>query len=102
MNIKKVDSNVYRQYVNSSAPYGSFAQKLFGSNGKISAKQDSLSFSSEAALLRSSSKNIKEYAAGITSRASDERINELRRRIQNGDYTVDPEKVADSILDRYV
>lgn len=101
MNIKNVD-NVYRQYINSGSAYAG-TSKVFKLNGKNTGiKQDSLSFSSEAALLRSNAKTVREYASDITAGESDERINALRRKIQNGEYNVEAKQVADSILNRYV
>lgn len=103
MNIKNINSNVYRKYINSGSANVNCSQKIFSLSGqKTGIKKDSLSFSSEAALLRSNSKAVKEYASEIMSPASDERINELRRKIKGGEYNVGSKEIADSILNRYV
>lgn len=102
MNIKNVN-NVYKQYINPGSARGKLFSKSFIANEtKPGVKQDSLSFSSEAALIRNNAKTARRYASEITSDASEERINTLRQQIRNGEYNVDAKKVADSILNRYV
>lgn len=102
MNIKNVN-NVYGQYINPGSARGKISSKSFIANGvKPGVKQDSLSFSSEAALIRNNAAAVRRCASEITSGASDERINTLRQQIQSGEYNVDAKKVANSILDRYV
>lgn len=102
MNIKNIN-NIYGQYVNSGGVSGRYFSKTFSvKEKKAGVKQDSLSFSSEAALIRNNAKTVREYASEITSNVSEERIDALRRKIQNGEYKVDSEQVANSILDRYV
>lgn len=65
-------------------------------------KQDSLSFSAEAALLKDNVKTVRGYAAEITASESEERIESLRNRIKNGEYEVSAQQVADSILNRWI
>ena len=65
-------------------------------------KQDSLSFSAEAALLKDNVKTVRGYAAEITAPESEERIESLRNRIRNGEYEVSAQQVADSILNRWI
>lgn len=98
-----INTNVYKQYINSGSSYGKTVQKTFGANGGRSViKQDSLSFSAEAALIKDNAKTVKSYAAQITEPASEERIDSLRQKIRNGEYNVSAQQVADKILNRWV
>lgn len=98
-----INTNVYKQYINSGSSYGRTVQKTFGtSSSKSVIKQDSLSFSAEAALIKDNVKTVKNYAAQITKPASDERIDSLRQKIRNGEYNVSAQQVADKILNRWI
>lgn len=98
-----INTNIYKQYVNSGGSYDKSISKKFSTNEKKSEiKQDSLSFSTEASLLRDNMKIVKEYAADITKPASDECINNLKQKIENGEYNVSAQQVAESILNSWI
>lgn len=99
-----INTNVYKQYINSRKAYGNYTQQVFSLNGtrKNEVKQDSFSLSAEAALIKESNKTVKNCASDIVKPASDERIQSLRERIINGEYNVSAQQVADSILNRWI
>lgn len=98
-----INTNIYKQYINSGGSYNKCTQNTFSIHGKkTEIKQDSLSFSAEASLLRANGKVIKESAADIVKPASDERINSLKQQIASGEYNVSANNVADSILNRWI
>lgn len=98
-----INTNVYKQYINSGSKYSKAVQKSFSiPMRKTGIKQDSLSFSAEASLLKESSGAVKSCASQIAKPESDERIDSLRRRIKNGEYNVSATQIADSILDRWI
>lgn len=98
-----INTNVYKQYINSGSGYGRKIQKTFGTESRKSGiKQDSLSFSAEAALLKDNVKTVKSYASQITQPESEERIDALRQKIRNGEYNVSAQQVADKILNRWI
>lgn len=99
-----INTNVYKQYVNSKKTYSNYSQPVFSLEGvkKTSTKKDSFSFSAQAALIKETSKTVKSYAADIAEPASDERIESLKAQIKNGEYNVSSEQVADSILNRWI
>lgn len=103
LSLMNINTNIYKQYINSGGSYGRTVQKTFGAgSGKSVIKQDSLSFSAEAALIKDNVKTVKNYAAQITSPASEERIGALQEQIRNGEYNVSAQQVADKILNRWV
>lgn len=99
----KIGTNVYKQYIASGSSGNRIASKIIGGSCNRSAiKQDSLSFSAEAALLKESAKTVRSYAAQISNPASDDRINALKEKIKNGEYSISAQQVADSILNRRI
>lgn len=98
-----INTNIYKQYVNSGRNYGRATDKVFTINGKKSvSKQDSLSFSAEAALIKDNTKTVRSYASEITASEPEARIESLRNSIRNGEYNVSAQQVADAILDRWI
>lgn len=98
-----INTNVYKQYINSGGSYGRAVQKNVETRSRKSGfKQDSLTFSAEAALLKDNVKTVKSYASQITQPESDERIDVLRQKIKNGEYNVSAQQVADTILNRWI
>ena len=99
-----INTNIYKQYINSGSGYGRTVQKTFGvtPGSKTVMKQDSLSFSAEAALIKDNVKTVKNYTAQVTKPASEERIDDLRQKIRNGEYNVSAQQVADKILNRWI
>lgn len=75
-----INTNIYKQYINSGGSYSNHTQKNFSVHEKKSEKkQDSLYFSSEAAFLKDNIKAIKSCAADIVGLASEERISAIRK-----------------------
>ncbi len=99
-----INTNVYKQYINSKKTYGNYSQSVFSleSTKKSDVKKDSLSFSAEAALIKETSRTVKGYAADIAKPASDARIQSLREQIKNGEYNISANQVAESILNRWI
>ena len=98
-----INTNVYKQYINAGSSCRRPVMKTSGTAGSKSVvKQDSLSFSAEAALIKDNVKTVKNYAAQITEPASEERIDSLKEKIRNGEYNVSAQQVADKILNRWI
>lgn len=98
-----INTNIYKQYINSGGSYSNHTQKNFSVQEKKSEiKQDSLLFSAEASLLKDNIKAVKNCAADIAGPASEERIAALKNRIKNGEYNISAQQVADSILNRWI
>lgn len=98
----KIGTNVYKQYISSGSGSRIVSRAAENSFSKSPIKQDSLSFSAEAALIKESAKTVKSYVSQISKPASDERINALRGKIKNGEYSVSAQQLADSILNRRI
>ena len=98
-----INTNIYKQYINSGGSYSNHTQKNFSVHEKKSEKKrDSLYFSSEAAFLKDNIKAIKSCAADIVGLASEERISAIKKSVKNGEYNISAQQVADSILNRWI
>ena len=76
-----INTNIYKQYINSGGSYSNHTQKNFSVHEKKSEKkQDSLYFSSEAAFLKDNIKAIKSCAVGGAYICNKEK--RQKRRIQ--------------------
>jgi flagellar biosynthesis anti-sigma factor FlgM len=95
-----INTNVYKQYVNSGRARACQKFSLGGAEKAVSVKKDSFSLSPEASALKECSRAVKKAASEITSSASEDRISSLKSRIADGSYNVSSTKIADAILDR--
>lgn len=97
-----INTNVYKQYVNSGSARkcSEFSLGNAGKTVSTSSKKDSFSLSPEASVLKECSKAVKNSAAEITSSVGEERISYLKKHIADGTYNVSSERIADAILDR--
>ncbi|MGN0620323.1 MAG: flagellar biosynthesis anti-sigma factor FlgM [Porcipelethomonas sp.] len=100
-----VNTNVYKQYIDSGRSYQkkgpSFASVLEKTASGTN-KKDLFSLSSAASVFKENGREIKKAAEEISAPASEEKINDIRQRIRSGSYKVSSSQVADSILSRWI
>lgn len=97
-----INFNVCNGYMKTNE-IGSQGIKEYGnikSAGRIPAKQDTVSISSEATMFAEVDRGTKAIASEVSACAPQEKINSLKAQIAAGTYNVSAGDVADAILSR--